>query len=76
MKKYDQHKMMKGQARVNQLEAGFFDGRFVSRVEQPKTIYKRTVKHKNKGYVRVEATSSARGKSYLCITNPIWLRSA
>jgi|TARA_R110000751_G_scaffold289516_1_gene395768 stalled ribosome alternative rescue factor ArfA len=50
MKKYDQHKMMKGRARVNQLEAGFFDGRFVSRVEQPKTIYIRTVKHKNKGY--------------------------
>ena len=38
-------------------------------------VFTHKIDHKNKGYVRVEATSSARGKSYLCITNPIWLRS-
>ena len=30
---------------------------------------------KNKGYFRLEAMSSARGKEYKCITNPIWFRS-
>lgn len=34
------------------------------------------ISHKNRGYVRVEATSSVRDKSYLCITNPIWFRPA
>ena len=50
MIKYDQHKMKRTQIRNDQREDGFFDGRFVSRVEQPKTIYKRTMKHKNKSY--------------------------
>jgi hypothetical protein len=31
---------------------------------------------RNRCYVRVEATSSARGEQYICFTNPIWLRSA
>ena len=46
MKKYDQHKMKRTQLRKNQLEAGFFDGRFVSRVETPKNLYNRKTKHK------------------------------
>jgi stalled ribosome alternative rescue factor ArfA len=46
MKTYDQHKMKRTQLRKNQLEAGFFDGRFVSRVETPKNLYTRKTKHK------------------------------
>jgi len=37
-------------------------------------IYRMAVK--NRCYVRVEATSSARGEEYTCLTNPIWLRFA
>ena len=29
---------------------------------------------KNKCYVRLEATSSAGGEEYMCLTNPIWFR--
>jgi len=29
---------------------------------------------KNKCYIRLEATSSARGEEYMCLTNPIWFR--
>ena len=47
MKTYDQHKMKRTQIRQDQLQAGFFDGRFVSRVETPKNVYKRKAKHKN-----------------------------
>jgi hypothetical protein len=47
MKKYDQHKMKRTQERHQQID-GFFDGRFVSRSETPKNIYKRKSKHKNK----------------------------
>ena len=47
MKTYDQHKMKRTQIRQDQLQAGFFDGRFVSRVETPKNVYKRKTKHKN-----------------------------
>lgn len=36
MKTYDQHKMKRTQIRQDQLQAGFFDGRFVSRTETPK----------------------------------------
>jgi len=32
------------------------------------------IESKNRGYVRLEATSSARGEQYSCITNPIWFR--
>ncbi len=39
-------------------------------------VFSHKISNKNKGYIRAEAISSARGKSYLCITNPIWLRSA
>jgi len=46
MKTYDQHKMKRTQVRKDQLEAGFFDGRFVSRVETPKKLYNRKTKHK------------------------------
>ena len=31
------------------------------------------ITHRNRGYVRLEATSSARGNQYRCLTNPIWL---
>ena len=39
-------------------------------------VFTHRIDHKNRSYVRVEATSSARGKQYICFTNPIWLRSA
>jgi hypothetical protein len=39
-----------GASRKSQLEQGFFDGRFVSRIEQSKKTYKRKHKHKNKQY--------------------------
>lgn len=51
MKKYDQHRMKRTQIRQQQVEDGFFDGRFVSRSETPKNLYNRKVKHrKNNGY--------------------------
>lgn len=46
MKKYDQHKMKRTQIRQDQIDAGFFDGRFVSRTETPKNFYSRKIKHK------------------------------
>jgi hypothetical protein len=46
MKPYDQHKMKRTQVRKDQIDAGFFDGRFVSRVEKPKNLYTRKTKHK------------------------------
>jgi len=46
MKTYDQHKMKRTQVRKDQVDAGFFDGRFVSRVETPKNLYTRKTKHK------------------------------
>ena len=50
MKTYDQHKMKRTQVRKYQVEAGFFDGRFVSRSETPKNLYTRKTKHKNLQY--------------------------
>ena len=50
MKAYDQHKMKWTQVRKDQVEAGFFDGRFVSRSETPKNLYNRKTKHKNSQY--------------------------
>jgi len=50
MKKYDQHKMKITQIRQDKIRDGFFDGRFVSRVETPKNLYNRKIKHK-KPYV-------------------------
>jgi hypothetical protein len=47
MKTYDQHKVKRTQIRKDQLDAGFFDGRFVSRIEKPKNLYTRKLKHKN-----------------------------
>lgn len=47
MKKYDQHKMKRTQVRDSQKEQGMFDGRFVTRVQTPKNVYSRKVKHKN-----------------------------
>jgi hypothetical protein len=38
-------------------------------------VFTHKIVHKNRCYVRVEATSSARGEQYICFTNPIWLRS-
>ncbi len=46
VKAYDQHKMKRTQIRQDQLQAGFFDGRFVSRTETPKNVYSRKSKHK------------------------------
>ena len=48
MKKYDQHKMKRTQIRQDKIRDGFFDGRFVSRVEEPKSLYSRKIKHKNR----------------------------
>jgi hypothetical protein len=41
-------KMNIGATRKSQIEQGFFDGRFVSRVETSKKQYTRKTKHKNK----------------------------
>ena len=49
---------------------------FIPEREEMTHVFTHEITHKNRGYVRVEATSSARGKSFLCITNPIWLHSA
>ena len=51
MKGYDQHKMKRTQIRQDQLNAGFFDGRFVSRSEKPKNLYTRKTKHKKDLFV-------------------------
>ena len=48
---------------------------FIPEKNEATHVFAHKMDHKSKGYVRVEAMSSARGKSYLCITNPIWLRS-
>ncbi len=46
MKEYDQHKVQAGVIRKSKKEQGFFDGRFVSRVEKSKKLYTRKRKHK------------------------------
>ena len=51
MKSYDQHKMKRTQIRQDQINAGFFDGRFVSRSEKPKNLYTRKIKHKKDSFV-------------------------
>lgn len=38
-------------------------------------VFTHKIVHRNRGYVRVEATSSARGEQYICLTNPIWLKA-
>lgn len=50
MKKYDQHKMKRTQIRQAQKEQGMFDGRFVTRSEEPKNLYTRKVKHKHQQF--------------------------
>ena len=40
------HKMIVGSQRKNQIEQGFFDGRFVARCEESKNKYVRKEKHK------------------------------
>jgi hypothetical protein len=45
MKEYDPHKMQAGVIRKSKKEQGFFDGRFVSRVEKSKKLYTRKKKH-------------------------------
>ena len=47
-KPYDQHIVKRGIIREDKIEAGFFDGRFVSRSETTKNTYTRKVKHKKK----------------------------
>jgi hypothetical protein len=37
-----------GATRKKQILEGFFDGRFVSRIEQSKKVYTRKIKHKSK----------------------------
>ena len=39
-------------------------------------LFTHKIAHRNRGYVRVEATSSVGSRRYKCLTNPIWLRSA
>ena len=48
MKKYDQHKIKRGVIRKDQLDAGYFDGRFVERSIESKKKYSRTRKHKTR----------------------------
>lgn len=45
-KKRNIEKEMRGAIRKSKIEQGFFDGRFVSRFESSKKIYKRKIKHK------------------------------
>jgi hypothetical protein len=47
-KKYDQHVMHRTVVREHQKQAGFFDGRFVSRSESSKKTYNRKQKHKSR----------------------------
>jgi hypothetical protein len=47
-KKDKLHKMTVGKQREQQVEQGFFDGRFVQRVEESKKTYKRKEKHPKK----------------------------
>jgi hypothetical protein len=47
-KKIKFHKMKAGAQRQNQVEQGFFDGRFVQRAEPSKKKYNRKAKHKRK----------------------------
>ncbi len=46
-KKADLHKIKLGVEREKQKEQGYFDGRFVEKIEKPKKAYKRKPKHKN-----------------------------
>ena len=57
-------------------EAEQVEQTFIPDKDETTHTFTHEIVHKNKGYVRVEATSAVRGKSFLCITNPIWLRSA
>jgi hypothetical protein len=45
MKRYNTHTAKRTQIRQDQVADGFFDGRFVSRIETPKNIYTRKQKH-------------------------------
>lgn len=47
-KKYDQHVMHRTVVREQQKEAGYFDGRFVTRTEPSKKTYTRKQKHRNR----------------------------
>ncbi len=47
-KKDKLHKMTVGKQREQQVEQGFFDGRFVQRAEESKKNYKRKEKHPKK----------------------------
>jgi hypothetical protein len=51
MKPYKEklHKMTVGKQREQQVEQGFFDGRYVQRAEESKKVYKRKEKHPKKG---------------------------
>lgn len=46
--KEELHKLELGSVRKDQVEAGFFDGRFSPRVERDKSKYSRKQKHKRK----------------------------
>tara|TARA_R110000751_G_scaffold52165_1_gene113854 strand:- start:673 stop:837 length:165 start_codon:yes stop_codon:yes gene_type:complete len=46
-KKHDLHKIKLGVERQNQKEQGYFDGRFMEKVEKPKRKDRRKPKHKN-----------------------------
>jgi len=46
---------------------------FVPQSGETECVFTHKIAQKNRGYVRVEVTSSS--GEYLCLTNPIWLRS-
>ncbi len=48
---------------------------FIPQKNRTTHVFTHRIAYNNRGYVRVEATSSARGKQYKCFTNPIWFRS-
>lgn len=70
-------------------EINLYRGDLVTKIEQIEKTFKANITdtnvydcvfvhnttHKNRGYFRIEATSSAKGKRYRCFTNPIWTRS-
>ena len=51
-KKDKLHKMTVGKQREQQVEQGFFDGRFVQRAEESKKVFKRKEKHQKKDGVK------------------------
>ncbi|MBD3180735.1 hypothetical protein GF312_00485 [Candidatus Poribacteria bacterium] len=47
---------------------------FIPEKDEYELVYKCNINQKNRGYIRAEAFSSARGYKYMCMTNPVWFR--